>query len=269
MFIDLFTERERKRERETSMWERNINQLPLLCGPTGGWNPQPSGAWEDIQPTEPPGQSPNIICLRDYFFGPICILNTFVKDQLIIICGFVSRLSIVWSICLSYCQYFNCCSFVMYFEIRKCDACSFVELDHLFSVGRNAKWYSYYGRHMVQPLWYNCYVANNMGVIKKLIIKLWYNPALPLLVFFLIIGEMKKEGERERKRNTDVREKHWLFAFPNALRDLTCNPDMCPDQELNQQPFGLWDNAQSTEPHWLVSTSSIHPKIEIWIVQRC
>ena len=27
------------------------------------------------------------------------------------------------------------------------------------------------------------------------------------------------------------------------------NPGMCPDQELNQQPFSLRDSAQPTEPH--------------------
>ena len=31
--------------------------------------------------------------------------------------------------------------------------------------------------------------------------------------------------------------------------DLACNPGMCPDWELNQQPFGLQDSTQSTEPH--------------------
>ena len=24
---------------------------------------------------------------------------------------------------------------------------------------------------------------------------------------------------------------------------------MCPDRGLNPRPFGLWDNAQATEPH--------------------
>ena len=28
-----------------------------------------------------------------------------------------------------------------------------------------------------------------------------------------------------------------------------CNPGMCPDWELNQQPFGSLAGAQSTEPH--------------------
>ena len=31
--------------------------------------------------------------------------------------------------------------------------------------------------------------------------------------------------------------------------DPACNPGMCPDQELNQQPFGSQVNTQSTEPH--------------------
>ena len=25
---------------------------------------------------------------------------------------------------------------------------------------------------------------------------------------------------------------------------------MCPDQDLNRQPYGLRDDAQPTEPHW-------------------
>ena len=31
--------------------------------------------------------------------------------------------------------------------------------------------------------------------------------------------------------------------------DLACNPGMCPDWELNQQPFGSQASAQSSEPH--------------------
>ena len=32
-------------------------------------------------------------------------------------------------------------------------------------------------------------------------------------------------------------------------RDLACNLRMCPDWELNQQPFASQAAAQSTEPH--------------------
>ena len=32
-------------------------------------------------------------------------------------------------------------------------------------------------------------------------------------------------------------------------RDLACNTGMCPDGELNRQPFGLQDDAQLTELH--------------------
>ena len=32
-------------------------------------------------------------------------------------------------------------------------------------------------------------------------------------------------------------------------RDLTRNPGMSPDWELNQQPFGLQARAHTTEPH--------------------
>ena len=31
--------------------------------------------------------------------------------------------------------------------------------------------------------------------------------------------------------------------------DLDCNPGICPDWELNWQPFGLQAGTQSTEPH--------------------
>ena len=30
--------------------------------------------------------------------------------------------------------------------------------------------------------------------------------------------------------------------------DLACNPGVCPDQELNRQPFGSQATTQSTEP---------------------
>ena len=31
--------------------------------------------------------------------------------------------------------------------------------------------------------------------------------------------------------------------------NLACSQGICPDGELNQQPFCLWDDAQPTEPH--------------------
>ena len=48
----------------------------------------------------------------------------------------------------------------------------------------------------------------------------------------------------------DVTEKHQLVAScTSPAKDLACNPGMCPDWEENQQPFGLWNNAQPTESH--------------------
>ena len=59
---DMFTDfRERGRERETLMWERNISQLPPIHTPTRNgtrnlgmcpdqeWNPQPFGIWDNAQ----------------------------------------------------------------------------------------------------------------------------------------------------------------------------------------------------------------------------
>ena len=52
--------------------------------------------------------------------------------------------------------------------------------------------------------------------------------------------------EKERERNINV----WLpFTHPHPYtRDLAHTPGMCPDWELNPQPFGSQAHAQSTEP---------------------
>ena len=61
---------------------------------------------------------------------------------------------------------------------------------------------------------------------------------------------MKREGEREEEKHY-VQEKHWLVvSCTPPTGDLACNPGMWPDQESNQQIFGLQDGAQPTEPHW-------------------
>ena len=44
-------------------------------------------------------------------------------------------------------------------------------------------------------------------------------------------------------------EIHWSAASYPAPGDLAHNPGMCPEQESNQQPFGLQAGTQSTEPH--------------------
>ena len=40
----------------------------------------------------------------------------------------------------------------------------------------------------------------------------------------------------------------YIDQLPLTRPQLALNPGMCPDRELNWQPFGLWNNAQSTEP---------------------
>ena len=53
------------------------------------------------------------------------------------------------------------------------------------------------------------------------------------------------EGEREE-------EKHQSSVGASRTPpagDLACNPGMCPDWELNQQPFGLQNNVQSTKSY--------------------
>ena len=55
-----------------------------------------------------------------------------------------------------------------------------------------------------------------------------------------------RESGRERERNID-----WLPPVHALTRDWTQNLGMCPDWELNLQPFGVWDEAltnRATQP---------------------
>ena len=68
--------------------------------------------------------------------------------------------------------------------------------------------------------------------------------------FIYLPLERGKGREKERDRNIDVGEKHPSVASRMPPPgDLAHNLGMCPDWELNQQPFGLQASAQSTEPH--------------------
>ena len=63
--------------------------------------------------------------------------------------------------------------------------------------------------------------------------------------FFLRFCLFSEKGrEKEGKKHQCVVASH---APP--MGDLACNPGMCPNRELNQQPLALQSCAQSTEPH--------------------
>ena len=70
---------------------------------------------------------------------------------------------------------------------------------------------------------------------------LWYFLVLKRFYLFL---ERGREGEREGEKHQCVVASH---APPSG--DLSHNPDMCPDWEWNQWPFGSLASAQSTEPY--------------------
>ena len=62
--------------------------------------------------------------------------------------------------------------------------------------------------------------------------------------FIYLFLERGEEREKEGEKHQCVDASH---APPTG--DLACNLGMCPDWELNQQPFGLQASAQSTELH--------------------
>ena len=63
-------------------------------------------------------------------------------------------------------------------------------------------------------------------------------------IYLFIFRERGREGEREGEKHQHVIAFHVLLDG-----DLTCNPGICTDWELNQWLFGLQASTQSTEPH--------------------
>ena len=66
---------------------------------------------------------------------------------------------------------------------------------------------------------------------------------LKKMLYLFMIREKGREGERGEKHKCVV------ASHVPATGDLARNPGMCPDWELNRQPFGLETSSQSTEPH--------------------
>ena len=65
-----------------------------------------------------------------------------------------------------------------------------------------------------------------------------------LRFYLFIFRERGGEGEREGEKHQFV-----VASCSPPTGDLTHNPGMCPDRELNWQPFGSQDRAQPTELH--------------------
>ena len=73
-----------------------------------------------------------------------------------------------------------------------------------------------------------------------------------IFLFFLRFYLFLERGEgKERGREGSMRKRYmdWLPLTRPPTGDLACNLGMCPDWELNWQPFGLQAGTQSTEPH--------------------
>ena len=67
---------------------------------------------------------------------------------------------------------------------------------------------------------------------------------LSIYLFIYLFSERGWEGEREGEISRLVAS----CILPDQGRNR--NLGTCPDWELNQQPFTLQNNVQSTEPHW-------------------
>ena len=64
------------------------------------------------------------------------------------------------------------------------------------------------------------------------------------MILFIYFERGGRDGEREEEKHQCV------DACPMPLTgNLTHNPGMCPDWELNQQPFGSRVSTQYIEPH--------------------
>ena len=76
-----------------------------------------------------------------------------------------------------------------------------------------------------------------------------------MISFNNVIGFFGKEFiylslEGEGRKNNNVWEKYQLATLRMCPdRDLAGKPGTCPDQESNQWPLGVWDNAQLIGPH--------------------
>ena len=69
--------------------------------------------------------------------------------------------------------------------------------------------------------------------------------------FYLFIVLERGEGrEKERGRNTSVRNTDQLPLEHTPMGDRPCNLGTRPDQESNPRSFTLQDSAQPAKPHW-------------------
>ena len=97
----------------------------------------------------------------------------------------------------------------------------------------------------------------------KLLIYLFYSSPEDM---FLLISERGKEKERETlmwERNIDQ-----LPPMRALTGDQTCNLGMCPDWELNLQPFGVWDNNPTNWANLLGQANCLLKEWSVSIVIR-
>ena len=71
-----------------------------------------------------------------------------------------------------------------------------------------------------------------------------------ILIYLFTFREREREGKWGGEKYQCKRNIYRLSLLHTPTRDWTCNPGMCPDQQLNQLPSSSRNNAQPTEPCW-------------------
>ena len=79
-------------------------------------------------------------------------------------------------------------------------------------------------------------------------------PRISFLLIFREKGREDRERQTDRHRQTDrgvnVRNINQLSPIHALTSDWTCYLGMCPDWDLNMQPFGVWDDAPTSWTTW-------------------
>ena len=88
-----------------------------------------------------------------------------------------------------------------------------------------------------------------------------------LRFYLFIFRERGRETERKEEKHPCV-----IASLAPPTGDLVCKPGMCPDWELNRQPFASQSSAQSTEPNqpgWILCFLKVTMPLVSALPKKC